>query len=496
MSHPERFAEVGLPAGTSASALLHRLLEDAARAFPEALAAAELPVDAGGFRSGFPEALARFEAARVGSPQRFEIARFLTAGSAQALRLPIGGDDHSLADAMRRPAPPERLEVRSLAGSGRLVPRVPWRGAELRGRELLRLAEELHSSDHISSAARAALEWLVGEGVDASGEIDLGGRRFAILGAAAELAPTPLLLAAGAEVLWIDRVAPPDALAKDSELSGRLHVPEREGDLLRRPRELAASIARFAERGPLDLGLYAYAGGRGQEWRLEAAMNAIARALDPAAVRSLALLVSPTSPAVVSADELETMERRRAARPAWQSALDRLGLLGAGPAVERSGVRVRRSVLAVQGASYQAAQYLEKILAAEVFALGEPGRSAWTVSANVAAVTRTRSLRHPVFEAAFAGARAFAVETYPPETTRWLNGLLLLHDLLNPAAACSASSSRPATERARALGSQRVHGGLYALPYALEPTVRVGALLGIARRPGLALGLLRRGGAG
>jgi hypothetical protein len=107
------------------------------------------------------------------------------------------------------------------------------------------------------------------------------------------------------------------------------------------------------------------------------------------------------------------------------------------------------------------------------------------VSANVAAITMTRSLSLPVFEAAFAGATAFGVETFESGTTRALNGLLFIHDLLNPAAPGVPGACSDPAERARRLHDQQVHGGLFALPYALESTIQVGALIGLAKRPSL-----------
>ena len=92
-------------------------------------------------------------------------------------------------------------------------------------------------------------------------------------------------------------------------------------------------------------------------------------------------------------------------------------------------VAASRSIASIQGASYQAAQYLGKVLAAESWANAE---STIRVSANTAAITRTRSMEHPVFAAAFAGAGAFAVETLTPRQSRRINGLLSLHDWVHP----------------------------------------------------------------
>jgi len=138
-------------------------------------------------------------------------------------------------------------------------------------------------------------------------------------------------------------------------------------------------------------------------------------------------------------------------------------------------------VVGIQGASYQAAQYLGKVLVAECWATPHPERPehrALRVSANTAAITRTRSLNHPVFAAAFAGAGAFGVETFTPRLSRRLNGLLAVRDWLHP---------EPPTP-----GQVRVHGGIHTLPYPLDSALRVAAAIGLARSPRLLRGLLRR----
>ena len=56
--------------------------------------------------------------------------------------------------------------------------------------------------------------------------------------------------------------------------------------------------------------MYAYAGGAAQEWRLTASMNAIVRALPKEAVRSVVMLISPTTPGTVSAADAATAEKR------------------------------------------------------------------------------------------------------------------------------------------------------------------------------------------
>jgi hypothetical protein len=221
-------------------------------------------------------------------------------------------------------------------------------------------------------------------------------------------------------------------------------------------------------------------------------MNAIVDAVGPERVRSVAVYVSPTHPATLSGAERELATRRRLALPGWQRALDVVGALGKPGQAGSGDLLVQRAIVEIQGASYQAAQYLEKLLAMERWAAygiaAEGGAAA--LSANVAGITRTRSLEHPLFAAAYLGGTAFGVESFAPETTRPLAALLMLHDLLNPKAAGAPGVA--GGQLPRALFEQRVHGGVYGLPFDLQPTLVVAAALGFARKPMLLRGLLHR----
>jgi hypothetical protein len=110
------------------------------------------------------------------------------------------------------------------------------------------------------------------------------------------------------------------------------------------------------------------------------------------------------------------------------------------------------------------------------------------VSANVAGITRTRSLSHPLFDAAFLGADKFGVRIFDPATTRALSGLLMLHDLLNPNAPGAAGRHVDAPQdKATGLLSQQIHGGIYTLPFVLEGVIRAAAVAGLASQPSLLL---------
>ena len=194
------------------------------------------------------------------------------------------------------------------------------------------------------------------------------------------------------------------------------------------------------------------------------------------------MLVSPTTCGVLTSEDVEGEQQRLQRRPGWEAFLARIGAFGRGPGHVRVGdVCTNRGIVPIQGTSYAAAQYFGKSIAAEMWATGTARHH---VSANTAGISRTMSMNHPVFDAAFAGAHVFGVETYEPSTTATLNGLLAIRDWLDP-----ASPANPAMEyatrndRAQALTSTRIHGGVYQLPYPVNEALRVAAALGTAKDP-------------
>jgi hypothetical protein len=480
--------------GLTASAMLHGLLTSAKLRFNDAFRPLVFPRESDVFRKTYPHAIEAFEAVRAASAERREIARFIVEKSHRWILLRADGVERPLADALWELPEPAPLRTQPLRGRGRWEPAVPWEARRWAGRELGALGDELVARDLATPAVAEALAWIAANALDAKGCLDLGSRRFALMGAAAEIAPTRFLLEAGAEVLWLDVAPPPESWLADDALSGRIVTGERLDDLLAQPREIASAISSFAATGAVDCGLFAYAPGAGREWRLAGTMNAIVDAVGPERVRSASLYVSPTHPAVLSQQELTMATRRALAMPAWQRALGALGLLGAaGQTPEGAAARVQRAVVEIQGASYQAAQYVEKLLAMERWAAygiaGRGGQAA--LSANVAGITRTSSLEHPLFSAAYLGCGAFGVHTFAPATTRPLNALLMIHDLLNPKAPGAPGAER-ANQIPRVFG-QRVHGGVYGLPFDLQPMLIAAGVIGFAKKPALLAGLLRGG---
>lgn len=443
-------------AAPTGSTLLHRLMDEVAREFPTDFAEAAFPADAAAFKHAYGDAVTRFEAARVASPRRIDIARSLTERTAQALAQEPGVASDGAASF-------ETMTGEDAAGM-RLE--VPFEGKSYRDDEVLELIDRLHEQHHLTTVARDRLRWIAAYIDVRGGRLDLRGHKFAILGAAAELSPAPLLLRAGARVLWVDPTPP------SAPTSGTVVYAKDASDLLGDPAAVVRSVRRFAGADRVHLGMFAYAPGKGRELRLAEAMNAIATALGKDALRSVAMFVSPTSPGELQPEDSDVVERRRAAPKMWQRALAMAGVLH-GPGHYRSGTHAAaRAVISLQGANYQAAQYVSKMLRAEVFA-----QDGVRVSANVAGISRTRSLQHPLFQAAFEGAPAFGVRIFDANTTRALATLLMLHDLLVPESVGTDLAS------IQGMHSAQIHGGVYTLPWQFEAAVRAAAVLGAARRP-------------
>jgi len=494
--HEERPTRgVVLPTGHTGSSLFHSLLTQAAAEFPGALGAVELPRSSGPFKREYGDILARFESARVVAPERVDIARFLVKKSQGSLefaepdrRIPL---DEYLATSAETPS----LTSLELGVGDGFRPELTFDGQIHRGRSVCALADRMAEAQHMTKAARDALHWIVEYIESQGGSLDLRGQNFVVLGAGAELAATRLLLSAGARVLFIDVADSAQLLVNSAGLTGTLVTPSNSGNLLEQPREVLAAIRAFAqEHGPVHLSMFAYASGSSQEWRLGSAMTAIATHLPAELLKSVTMLVSPTTAASLQPESLEAARSglRNGAR--WKAALWRTGILGAPGHIAHHGSAVARATVSIQGLSYQAAQYIAKLAAAETFAvygndLAATERRPLTVSANVAGITRTRSLAHPLFQAAFIGAPHFGVRIFDPVETRGLSGLLILHDLLNPASP-GAAGVQPTDVRKKAAGllSQQVHGGIYSLPYVLEHAIRIAALIGMGRKPSLLLG--------
>lgn len=458
------------------SSFFHRVLREAVGAFPT-LRDAKLPTSGKAFKAGYGDALSRFEAARLGGGQRVDVARHLQRATEASLGFSRAGVVKPLAEALKEAVAAPVTETREPSGAPGLRPEVPLDDRIYRGREVLEAIDTLERDHHLTRAAAKGLRWVVEHAGKTGGKLDLTGEKFALLGASAELSPVALLLEAGATVRWFDVKAPGIPAG-----AGRIISTKGGDDLLTDPLAVAAALREFAKDGPVHVGLFAYAPGASRELRLAGVMDALVRSLGPSVVKSVSMFISPTSPGEVQAEDLAAAAAL-AAKPKWW--MRTAALTGA---LKKAGSYgdVARGVISLQGAGYQAAQYLTKIIAAETLAADGLGGRPVTLSANVAGITNTRSLSHPLFQVAFQGAPSFGVRIFEPPLTRAVSGLLMLHDLLNPEAPGSATQTHGGVEaRVKAVRAEQIHGGVYDLPWQFESCVKTAAVLGLGKNPGV-----------
>lgn len=479
---------VVLAAGETGSAFFHRILADAAKKHGAVFDAAKLPTSSKAFKRTYGDAVARFESARIGSTQRVELAHELFDATLSSLKFAKDGAEVSLAESLAtvKGVAPKTAERVGNTGSNGWTPELILDGKTYRGVSEARVAvQKLHEAHHVSNAAAKGLNWLLDHCEKSGGTLSLRGQKFVLLGASAELSPISVLLGAGATVRWID-VKPPTIDA----LGGKIISSEGGDDLLLNPHAVLAAIREFAAEGPVHLGLFAYAPGASRELRLAGVMNAMVNTLGAEVVKSVSLYISPTSPGELQPEDLEVSAARAKSPRLWQRGFQATRMLRPGGHEAINGAAVVRGVISLQGAAYQAAQYLMKIITGEVLATRGLGGKPLTLSANVAGITNTKSLSHPLFQIAFQGAPQFGVRIFEPLTTRSVSGMLMVHDLLNPDAPAAAGKTyaTPA-ERAKASRTEQIHGGTYDLPWQFESAVKTAAILGLGKRPDL---LVRR----
>ena len=455
---------IQLADGRSASAVFYETIADTVAAFPE-LGSAYVPDGASTFRNRYFDIIPRLEVTRLASRDRAAIAEHMARGLQQ--RVCFGTEPIEIY--LKRSSQPLPLEC----ATGNCAPgwKPEFHYANENWFDLGALAEKLAARNVISPGAREALDWLQSD-IQENGAIDLSKRKVVVFGANAEMASTRHFLKAGADVLWLDVTPPSEKLIQSNSQAGDLSWVEPGIDLLTQPAEVLSTIRMFAGSERVDLCLYAYSPGQAKEIKLTAAMNAIVDNLPPEQIRSVTLLLSPTTATPLDSTDLDLLKARRESRPTWEAVSETVGLIGSGGGTEIAGdLGASRTVVSIQGASYQAAQYIGKLMTAEKWA-----SKGLRVSANTAAITKTRSMDHPVFDGAFDGAGAFQVETFSPGQSQCLSGLLAVHDWLNPVPPVP--------------GRIRVHGGIHTLPYPLNVALRMAAAIGFAKSPGLLLGLL------
>lgn len=407
----------------------------------------------------------------------------------------------TLQEALERQTGPASLHTVEVRGRGTDVETtlsVPYKGRCLSGDALHRKLDDWVDAGTAEPSFADAIRLVMAN----PDWLDLSDRRFAVLGAGAEMGPLFSLCRWGADVLPVD-LPRPDVQARIVETvrrgRGRAFVPARRvpsadddealsavtgADLVADAPGVAAWLAEAP--GALTVGNYAYADGQAHVL-VSMAADAIAEHL--AAHRddvSLAVLATPTDVFAVPPEAVETA-RLRFVDHGWQRSLGGAArTITAGRLFapnypdtiatdEGATYGVADCIVAQQGPNYALAKRLQRWRATVE---REHGR---IVSVNVAPPTRTRSvLRNRALAAAYGGARRFGVEVFDPSTSNTLMAALLVHDLRNP-----ASSANPATalDHPHDLFFHGAnHGGLWRNAFAPRSVLGLAVVLGMVQR--------------
>jgi len=476
---------INLPQGTTGSSLFLSLLQNAAAGTALEPVASNLNK-----HNLLGDGLLRFEAARVALPWtgRVDMAERLVRLSQETMIHEGSNGSHvPLSEYFRDRAAPLPVTTRIL-GNVTDIRRIPYRGRVYEREGIRELAERQEDQYRITAAASQALDWIAGADLSA-----LRGRKVAVLGGGAALAPTELLLLAGAHVLYIDRTPAPEFLAKLSAVGGTITFTQEPADLLTDALRVRATIEEFANGEPIDIGAFAYAEGQARDWRLAASMNGIIQSLPPEIIRSVGLFVSPTSVVESAREDVNIAEARweqrgggEKFREMWFRRIPLLGRRLLRNHLHAEGVSFPRSIVGLQGAGYQATQYVGKRLTAEVYAtrgMRFGGKKPVTTSASIAGITETPSIQ-AAFGPGLKGAPLMGLETYPVETTRWLSGLIYLQGILDPQSVGSVTNPfEDENTKARRLQEVQVHGGIYSYLYDIQGGIALATAMAVARDP-------------
>lgn len=407
------------------------------------------------------------------------------------------GVERPLATALERPEG-RPFETLSLRGAGPQTVRrwtVPYRGRELEGDALREQLQRWVAAGVIEPSAATAL----GRCIANPDWFDLSDRHLALLGAASEAGPLSWLAHWRANLVAVD-IDRPEVWARIADRitigNATLSLPLRAAagrsdwtqlagaDLLRDAPRIAAWLKGFGR--PLDLASLAYLDGE-RHVRVSMAMDLIASSLLAAQPGgSLAYLATPTDVFAVPEAAALAAQQAYAARPLLSRGLQSPLHLAAGerffqPNVEQllAGPQGRRyglvdSLVLEQGPNYALAKRLQQWRAIWARSIG------YRVSLNIAPSTSTASvLKNPALAAGFAGASAFGIEVFEPETTNSLMAALWVHDLR-----CDEAAANPATPLAHPFElfmDQACHGGLWRTAYLPRSALPFAAALGWVR---------------
>ena len=439
---------------------------------------------AGDWRTAYVPHVVAVTAAGTRSPETaVAVARAGLASLRERMRFERSGASTSVPSAVAAVASGTSFGTTVVAGEGEPVGElvVPYRGQQLSGDDLLRQLDDWVAAGTVEPSCAQALRRVV-----ATPEwLDLRDRSFALLGAAAELGPVAPLLSWGATVAAVDLPVTrlqERLMTAAQEGAGTLLLPVGDGgrtgaDLLVQTPEVARWLLEQAPDLPLTVGSYAYADGARHVQVAVASDAVVEHLLTARPGTSYAELATPTDAYAVPQDVVQDARGKWAAR-GWLGRLQApvrtlsRGALYA-PAypetvarADGSEVGIADALVPQQGPNYSLAKRLQRWRAVAAHADGT------VVSANVAPATSTRSVTsNRVLAAAYAGARTFGVEVFPPSTSRVLMAALLVHDLRTG----GVETDHPDD----VFAAQAAHGGLWRLGYDLRSVIGIAAVRGL-----------------
>lgn len=439
------------------------------------------------------------EAARA-TPAALAIAHEGLRSTHQRLQFARDGAVGTIDEALRNPR--RRFITRTVAGISKAGPTpvtIPYQGQSLTG-DALRRQLDRWEADGIVEPSFAQAIWRV----QAHPEwLDLSDQRFALLGAQAEMAPLPWLLRWRATVFAVDlpqagiwqrmirlahagngALCMPCATDPGAQADYATLARHTGADLICDTPEIAAWLESVD--GPLTVGAYAYLDGA-QHVRVATAMDAIQSAF--ASRRgdvTLAMLATPTDAFAVPAAALNMAHQRFSSR-GW--AARAAGVATLGRAFARNGAAIAQAdqsiadvvagivdtLVVEQGPNYMLAKRLQqwRALAART--------SGTRVSIHVAPPSLTGSvLKNKLIAAAYRAAHRFGAQAFEPATAAALMAALLVHDLRHPEA--SANPDVSLVHPLQLLNDAACHGGLWRMPYAARSALPAAAAIGMIVR--------------
>ncbi len=326
----------------------------------------------------------------------------------------------------------------------------------------------------------------------------LAGKKFILLGAAAEVGPCEQLLRRGATVIAVD--IPRPALwskliqaAEDS--AGTLIIPTRQNtsanrntdaplatiagaDLLTETPEILQWLKQFDDA--ICIGCYAYLDGA-RHVQLAMAMDFLVQHMQADNPQlTYAFMLTPTDSYAVTERVAETCASRGTAigrlTAKLLSAVSGGRLYASNIRGHASGLALIDSILPQQGPNYSLAKRIQRWRATVAQAEG------LMVSANLAPATTTRSVTsNKLFEMGYAGCAYFGAVAFAPETTNSLMAAMLLHDLSDTKGDDDFTQEAPE----RLFSHNAIHGGFWTAGYQTRSVLLPAVALGAMQRIGL-----------